>query len=378
MKILQFTPYYSPHKWWLEIVAQTISQYLVEEQFSEVINVTSSVKQEEYLSIYPKIIYKNSQIWYTIDGYQVIVIPSFEIVHNFPCPKFWQLKFRSILRYLRNQKTDIIQTHTRFFLQTMLGWIVAKVFKKKRVHVEHGSWFVGWYPVYIKFFAWLFDVTVWLWIFRQSDAIITISKTNIPFIKKFTKKHITVIYNPITYVPKKSVHAIIPHIGFVGRLVPLKGVDVLIKALKHIEHMSWTCTIVWDWSQRNSLENLVQEQWLLDRIFFVWSDDRSNWMHKFTILVNPSYQEWLPTTVVEWLLSTCVVVATRVGWTAEISDQKDLILVEKWSISDLQNALEYALQSNEKLQGLSYDLVKERFDGKRSVGKYFEVYKKLI
>ena len=54
------------------------------------------------------------------------------------------------------------------------------------------------------------------------------------------------------------------------------------------------------------------------------------------ILVNPSFQEWLPTTVLEWLVAKCVVVATDVGGTKEISDHKDLILVKKWEISDLQ------------------------------------------
>lgn len=72
----------------------------------------------------------------------------------------------------------------------------------------------------------------------------TISKANIPFIRKFTKKDITVIYNPIDYVPQKKEKNAIPHIGFVGRLVALKGVDILIRALKHIEDIPWKCTIV--------------------------------------------------------------------------------------------------------------------------------------
>jgi hypothetical protein len=44
------------------------------------------------------------------------------------------------------------------------------------------------------------------------------------------------------------------------------------------------------------------------------------------------------------------VVATNVGGTPEISDQKDLILVEKGDISSLQKGLEYAIQNHEKLK----------------------------
>lgn len=377
IKIAQFTPYFSPHKWGLEMIAETISKYLVEGKYSDIINITSSIWQSEYLSSHSKVVYKNINIWYTVDGYKVIVVPSFEIVHNFPCPKFRTSEFRLILQYLKKENPDIIQTHTRFFLQTLLGWIVAKWLKKLRVHVEHGSGYVGWYAWYIKFFAWLFDVTFWLLIFRQADKIITISARNISFIKKFTKKPITVIYNPIHYSPKKSEYGNVFHIGFVGRLVALKWLDILIRALKGIENMSWICSLVWEWDQRKNLESLVKEQGLSDRITFVWLDDRSNWIHKFNVFVNPSYQEWLPTTVVEWLLSKCVVVATDVGGTSEISDQKDLILVKPGNVSDLQKGLEYAIKNCKKLQWLSYDDVYEKFDSKKSVKKYYEVYLSL-
>ena len=68
------------------------------------------------------------------------------------------------------------------------------------------------------------------------------------------------------------------------------------------------------------------------------------------ILINPSHQEGLPTTVLEGLLSRCVVVATDVGGTKEISDHKDLILVKPGEVKDLQKGLEYAIQSHGKLR----------------------------
>lgn len=378
MKILQFTPYLAPHKGWLEKVAETISEYLVEGNYCEVINVTSSIAQKSYTDSFPKIIYKNKHIGYMIHNYEVISVPSFEIVHNFPCPKFWTSKFRTILQYIKSKKPDIIQTHTRFFLQTMMGGMIAKRLRKPRVHIEHWSGYVTGYPFYIKLCANLFDTTIGRWIFRQSNKIITISKNNIPFIRKFTTKGILVIYNPIDYIPKERTQNKIIHIGFVGRLVPLKGVDLLIKALKHIENSSRKCTIVWDWSHRTYLQHLAKELNLSHRIHFVGSDDRANRLPSFDILVNPSYQEWLPTTVVEWLLSKCVVIATDVGGTKEISDKEDLILIKSGEVKDLQKGLEYALQNYKKLMGLSYDSVKERFDLKANVQTYHSLYNQLL
>jgi len=121
---------------------------------------------------------------------------------------------------------------------------VAKWLKKPRVHIEHGSGYVTGYAFYIKACANLFDNTIGRRILRQSDKIVTISKANIPFIKKFTQKDITVIYNPIDYIPKEKENNKSIHIGFLGRLVSLKGVDILIRALKNIENKDWKCSIM--------------------------------------------------------------------------------------------------------------------------------------
>jgi len=378
MKILQFTPYLAPHKWGLEKVAETISKYLVEWKYAKIINITSSIDQSKHLNSFPKIIYKNKHIGYQKDNYEVISIPSFEIVHNFPCPKFWKSEFRIILQYIKSQKPDIIQTHTRFFLQTMIGWLIAKRLKKPRIHIEHGSGYVTGYPFYIKFCAKLFDNTIGKWIFRQSDKIVTISQNNIPFIQKFTKKNISVIYNPIDYIAKDKIANNIPHIGFIGRLVPLKWVDLLIKALKSIENIEWNCTIIGEWNHKEYLEKLTKDLNLWKRIKFIWADDRSNRLHKFDIFTNPSYQEWLPTTVIEALLAKCVVVATDVGGTKEISNKKDLILIKKWDQKAIEDNLEITLKEYKKTSWLSYDIVKKNFDWEYNIWKYIEIYKSYI
>ena len=54
------------------------------------------------------------------------------------------------------------------------------------------------------------------------------------------------------------------------------------------------------------------------------------------VFINPSYQEGLPTTVVEALLAQSIVVATEVGGTREISDQKDLILVQPGEVEGIK------------------------------------------
>ncbi|MEI8091671.1 MAG: glycosyltransferase [bacterium] len=102
----------------------------------------------------------NRCIGYWKDGYQVLVLPAFDIVPNYPFPKFWQRQYWRILRYVRKYNPDIIQTHTRFFLSTLLGGLLATLWRKTWVHVEHGSGFVKGLSWFKRIFADTYDHTL--------------------------------------------------------------------------------------------------------------------------------------------------------------------------------------------------------------------------
>ena len=363
MKIVQYLPYsFNIHTWWLEKIAQTISHGLADLWY-EATDISSDIAKWKVNSIPSDV--------------KDIYIPSFDIISWFPFPKFWTKTFWSNIYIIKSQKPDIIITHTRFFLQSMIGWLIAKHIWAKRVHVEHGSGFVTWYPRYIKMPAYIFDWTIWLRIFRQCDAVITISHMHSTFIAKFTSKNPIVIYNPIDFIAQPKIKNDIVNIWFVWRLVDLKWVDILIQALSKIKNKKYTCTIVGTGNRDKYLKNLVIEKELSDRITFVWADDRANRLHKFDIFVNPSHQEWLPTTVVEALIAKCIVVATDVWGTREISDQADLIIVKPGDISDLQKWIELAFDRLDQ-SGKSYDIVMDKFGPEKVIKRYDEILKKII
>lgn len=362
MKIVHYLPYsYHIHTGGLEKIAQTIADGLAKNYAVETMIMASDIRRGagKDLEAYP----------------DTIFVPSCDLVYNFPFPKFWKKSYWQHFQEVRKFNPDVVVTHTRFFLQSFIWGIIAKKNKAKRVHVEHGSGFLTGYARYIKMFAWLFDWTLGLWIFRQCDEVVTISQMHKTFIKKFTKKDPVVVYNPIEYQAQEKIQNDIIHIGFIGRLVSLKWVDLLIQALAKLQDKERNCTIVWDGSEREKLEQLVVDLSLENRIVFVGADDRNNWLHKFDVFVNPSYQEGLPTTVVEALLAKCIVVATDVGWTNEISDQKDLILVQPGEVESIKAGILEAFEVLDQ-SGASLELVQERFGVEEAVEKYFRVLSK--
>lgn len=374
MKILQFLPYFPPHIWGVEAFAKERSSAFSEQKKWKLINVVFSPGQPENLTSYEQ------------DGYRVMILPAFELISNFPVPKIRSPTFWSQIQKIKAEKADIIQTHTRFFLSTFLWWLLAKLRKIKRIHIEHGSGFVKGLSWRKTAFARCYDQIFWRLIFRLADSLVAISEANLLFIQQFTRKKISVIYRGVnlpSILREKKGKPDQILIGFVGRLVKLKGVDLLIEAFAELqqEHRNLRLQIIWDGEERFALEKQAEMLGLWDKISFLWyqSPEKvySDFLPHIDIFVNPSFQEGLPTTVIEALFAQCITVATHVGGTREIADGEDFIVVEPWSVETLKRGLNQALALVWKVNWVSYQQVRERFNWKRGVEAYLENYRIL-
>ena len=374
MKILQFLPYFPPHVWGVEAFAKEQSSAFSEQKKWKLINVVFSPGQPENLTSYEQ------------DGYTVIILPAFELISNFPVPKIRSPTFWSQIQKIKAEKADIIQTHTRFFFSSFLWWLLAKLRKIKRIHIEHGSGFVKGLSWRKTAFARCYDQIFWRLIFRLADSLVAISEANLRFIQQFMRKKISVIYRgfnlpPVLREKKEKPDQIL--IGFVGRLVKLKGVDLLIEAFAELEqeHRNLKLQIIWDGEERFALEKQVESLGIWDKISFLWyqipEKVYSDFLPHIDVFVNPSLQEGLPTTVIEALFAQCITVATDVGGTKEITDREDFIVVEPWSVKALKGGLNQALALVWKANWASYQQVRERFGWKRWVEEYLEIYRIL-
>ncbi|MDD5376749.1 MAG: glycosyltransferase family 4 protein [Candidatus Gracilibacteria bacterium] len=388
--IIQFLPYFPPHKGGLEDVAEWMASAYVQAGYGEVLNVVFSVGQEEMITspLTPLLGGDGDIIGYERDGYKVVILPAFDLVKNFPFPAFWRREFWDAFREVRKFDAQIIQTHTRFFLSSLIGGIYAKRHRKKWVHIEHGSGYVVSDKWMVAFFSKLFDRTIGLWILRSADSIIAISEACKRFVQsEFADRDISVIYRGMDILDIPRVPSIDGkvRIAFVGRLVHLKGVRYLLEALKSFDDAgidNISCRIVGDGEERGELETFVQDNKLESSVAFLGflskNEILSDILPTTDIFVNPSLQEGLPTTVIEALLSKCMVVATDVGGTREISDKEDLIIVSPEDSNVLYDGMKEALLSYKEVSGSSYASVRERFDSGKNIGRMYEVYGGIV
>lgn len=379
--IIQFLPYFPPHKWGLETHAEEWATWWIKKWYWNVYNITNDLGHD-YTSPLDWIECDNEKIGYKKDGYTTYLLPSFDLIHNFPVPKFWTRKYRLIMREIASLDTMVVVTRTRFFLSSVFGGWFARRQGKNWIHIEHGSDSVLLESGWKNFLAHLYDSIFGRMIFRFADLVIWVSEGSREFVQKrwWYEKNMPVIYRGIevhVWERKKKNNATIS-LGFVGRVVPLKWVNLLIDAFRqiHEKYPNTTLTIIGEGDQREWLEsNLSVDE--RSFIHFLWEKPRteiaSDYLPSWDILINPSYQEWLPTTVLEWLSASCIVVATDVGGTREISKQDDLILVEKWNIDSLSDWLERAISLPWDMHGLSKRLWElDKFRWENNIETYYK------
>jgi glycosyltransferase involved in cell wall biosynthesis len=133
---------------------------------------------------------------------------------------------------------------------------------------------------------------------------------------------------------------------FVGELRVLKGVDVLIAALKELaqHERNISATIVGDGSDRAQFERAVAAQGLGDKVKLVGAKPARQAFALGRLLVVPSRAESLPYIVLEAAAAGVPMIATRVGGIPEIFGPDAGALVPPGDPSALARAISQALQ----------------------------------
>ncbi|ADG14102.1 glycosyl transferase group 1 [Methanocaldococcus infernus ME] len=229
-KIIIFPGYYIPHIGGLETHVDEFVKHLSKDENFEIYVFAPNIPEAEEFEIrYNKV--------------KVYRYPAFEIIPNYPVPNIFNLKFWKMFLNLYKIDFDIVMTRTRFFSNTLLGFIFAKLRlkRKKLIHVEHGSAFVKVENKLVNKIAYLYDMVIGRLIFNKADYVIAISEAVREFIKNFTDREVPVIYRglEIEEIEKIKEDEEIKErfkdkikLCFVGRLYKWKGVENIIKAYK--------------------------------------------------------------------------------------------------------------------------------------------------
>jgi len=137
------------------------------------------------------------------------------------------------------------------------------------------------------------------------------------------------------------------YVLYVGRLDPIKGVDILIRAFKELPG-EVELLIVGDGPERKKLEALVSVANNVSILGSIPHEDVMNLMDNALFLVLPSYSEGFPNVVLESMARGLPVIATNVGGLpALVEDGKTGLLVPPGDVERLREAMEYLIKNDE-------------------------------
>lgn len=317
MRLLIFSPFYPPHIGGLETHALEFNQHM-----------SSSVDR---IVVFTPRLPASAPVRETDGHVAVLRFPAFELIHNYPVPKFWRPDFWRLWYEAMESAPTHILSRTRFFFTSLMAWRAAGSRHLPWLHIEHGSDFVHFHSLLKSFLGLLYDWTLGWFVLRHADRVVANSRASTEFVHKLSgRKDCETIYrgvetNEILDAPElDEIRERFPDriiIGYLGRLIDGKGVMHILEALRTLADKRLAVTIIGSGPERTRLETYVREHALGNSVALLGHrplGEALGLMKSFDVFVNPSYSEGIPTSVIEAALLKKAIIATRVGGTPEI------------------------------------------------------------
>jgi glycosyltransferase involved in cell wall biosynthesis len=218
------------------------------------------------------------------------------------------------------------------------------------VHVEHGSDYVQLDARLPSLAARAYDTGIGRQVLRRADVRLAISAAAGAFVRRLAGVDASVVYRGLPLdrldaarpAPEASAFAAgRTLVVYVGRLIDGKGVGDLVSAMAQLgDHVC--CAVIGDGPRgpelRRRAEALAPGRWRFTG--YLPEDDALAWIRAADVVVNPSYTEGLPTTVLWAAALGRAIVATDVGGTGEVvRDGVSGLLVRPRAVAQLRGAL---------------------------------------
>ena len=383
LSILVFSPYLAPHVGGVESFVAELSEVLLRR--GEAGRVTVLTPE----------LPRGAPARETHDaGYAIVRYPAFELIPNFPAPKFWRLDFWRAVRAAAPRDHDVLVSHTRFFVSSALALACARACERPLLHVEHGSDYVQLTGRMSGAVARAYDVTIGRLVLRRADLVVAVSRAAAGFVRRLAGREAEVVYRGMwphrltSISPDARVRGFARGrlaVTFVGRLIDGKGVSDLIRAFALLEHRDAVLCLIGDGPRRADLESLALELGVSERVLFAGYLDEAEALAAILasdVIVNPSYTEGLPTTVLEAAFLGRAVLATDVGGTAEVvQDGCSAVLVAPRDIEALARGLSRLVADAELRERVGHAAragAEQRFSWEQSAERFALVARRAL
>lgn len=173
------------------------------------------------------------------------------------------------------------------------------------------------------------------------------------------------------------------NVGFIGRLVPQKGVETLLRGFSQADIPGKFLHLVGEGPQRPELEKLAAELMITDRVrFYGYRDDRLALLSAFNVFALCSAREGCPRALLEAMASGVPIVASDVpGCRDLVEHEVNGILFPYENVRALARSLERLAIDNSltvRLVSTAEKYVESNFSARSMADRYTRLYEGLI
>ena len=294
---------------------------------------------------------------------------------------------QQLRKYLVDEDVDILHTH--FYKTDIIGLLATRGISCKILSTPHG---------------WSKNVDIKLWCYEMldrtafpfMDAVVPLSEELYQSLKRIPglNNKLQHINNGVDLSEVLSSEAINPDIlakknsgkfilGYIGQLIPRKGLEVLLKALTNVKNVDWELYLVGEGEHRGELQNICQSSGITDSVHFVgFRQDRLEFLRGFNVFVLPSRLEGIPRCLMESMAANVPIIASDIpGCNDLIRHEKTGLLFKVDDYNGFARQIE-KLAHSEKLRSsltkAAVSFVTENYSAAHMAQKYQKCFFELI
>lgn len=291
---------------------------------------------------------------------------------------------RAIQRLLAATRPDVVHTHG--YRADLLDSPVARAMDIPTVTTIHGSSRMGWRTAVYE--------AVEYRLARRFRAVVAVSRPLITELRRagVPPDRIRLIPNawhglshPLSRVEARAALGL-PRdafvIGWVGRLIPVKGCDVFLEAVSRLRDLPVHASIIGHGPERDRLDALVARQGMTERVQFNGPrEDAAAFFRAFDVWVLSSRSEGTPMALFEAMAAGVPIVATDVGGVGDVVSRAEACLVPPEDpdtlAARLRDIYSGRLPTRERVEAARGRLA-DHFGTEQWIERHLEVYGGLL
>lgn len=195
------------------------------------------------------------------------------------------------------------------------------------------------------------------YLYKKSASLVSVSNGISDWFSFLPPEKKKVIYNPVNVntgdIVDNTLNRTRKNIVAMGRLVDIKGFDILIDAFKSValENDLWDLSIIGDGKLYNALDKQIKELELQNRVYLLgFKSEPHNIIKNADIFVSSSRSEGLGNAIIEAMMCGVPVISTNcpVGPAELIENGISGILVENKSVIELAEAINKLIKDEDR------------------------------